>query len=82
MGLETVVIGSMLAGAATGAYSAYEQKKQAKKTEEQMKKQLDEEQKRLDEEEKKKKEKTLGYYESLRGGNTSLLAPKENQVIG
>lgn len=76
-----VLIGAAL-GLGSAAYSAHEQKKAAKKQENAMKQQLNEEQKRLDEEEKKKKETTLGFFESLRGGNTSLLAPKTDQVIG
>ncbi|WP_461811350.1 hypothetical protein [Faecalimonas sp.] len=80
MGVE-VLIPTILAGASAG-YSAYEQNKQGKKAEAQMNKQMEEERKKLDKEQKKKKEQTLGFYESLRGGNVSMLAPKQDQVIG
>lgn len=57
-------------------------KKYAKEQERKLQEKIDRENKELAKKKKDAKDKTLGFYESLRGGNTSLLAPTTQQVIG
>lgn len=57
-------------------------KKYVKDQERKLQEKIDKENKELAKKKKDAKDKTLGFYESLRGGNVSLLAPAQQQVIG
>lgn len=57
-------------------------KKKLKEQERKMQEQIDRQNRELEKKKKDSKDKTLGFYESLRGGNLSMLKPSENQIIG
>lgn len=57
-------------------------KKKQREMERQMQQQIDRQNKELEKKKKDAKDKTLGFYESFRGGNLSMLKPSTEQVIG